>query len=247
VNRPFVDETIARYPRLVATRLFDMISERGYKGSLRSLRRYVRSARPKPKSEAFLRIETLAGEQGQVDWAHVGALSVAGGRRPLWDFVLVLSYSRASFVELVVSLDIHSLRRSLVRAAAYFGGVPRQWLFDNAKTVVVERRGDLVRFHPELIDLAARLHVQPRLCAPRKPHEKDGVERAIRFFKERFFAARTFHLIEHGNAQVLDFIEHIAHARPHPRFPDRTIGRGLDYVTPAAALLEALDKAWRLR
>jgi len=229
---PFADETLARYPKLVATRLFDMLCARGYTGSIRTLRRYVRSARPKPKAEVFLRVETLAGEQAQVDWAHVGDIVVPGGRRPLWAFVLVLAYSRASFVELVVSLDIHSLRRSLVRAAAFFGGVPRQWLFDNAKTVVVERHGDLVRFHADLIDLAARLHVEPRLCAPRKPNEKGGVERAIRFFKERFFAARTFHSIEHGNAQVLDFIEHIAHRRPHPRFPDRTIAEVFEEERP---------------
>lgn len=221
--RPFVDETLERYPKLVATRLFDMLKPRGYKGSLRTLRRYVKKARPKPKSEAFLRIETLPGEQAQVDWAHVGEMIVPGGKRPLWAFVMVLPYSRASFVELVLSLDVHSLRRSLVRAATFFGGSPRQWLFDNAKTVVLERHGDLVRFHPDLLDLAARLHVEPRLCAPRKPHEKGGVERAIRFFKDRFFAARCFHSIEHGNAQALEFIEQVAHPRPHPRWPDRSV------------------------
>jgi transposase len=219
----FVDETLERYPKLVSTRLYDMLQVRGYTGSLRTLRRYVIGARPRPKGEAFLRVETLPGEQAQVDWAHVGELVVAGGKRALWAFVMVLAYSRASFAELVVGLDVHSLRRSLVRAAAFFGGNPRQWLFDNAKTVVIERHGDLVRFHPALVDLAAHLHVEPRLCAPRRPHEKGGVERAIRFFKERFFAARAFHSIEHGNAQLVDFIEQIAHRRPHPRLPDRTV------------------------
>jgi transposase len=106
-----------------------MMTARGYTGSLRTLRRYVRSARPKPKSEAFLRIQTLPGEQAQVDWAHVGELIVPGGRRPLWAFVMVLPYSRASFAELVVSLDIHSLRRSLVRKrheAGFYGAIGLQ-------------------------------------------------------------------------------------------------------------------------
>lgn len=220
---PFVDETLNRYPRLRATRLFDMLMARGYPGSLRTLRRYVRTARPMPKKEAFLSLDTLPGEQAQVDWAHVGEMAVPGGTRPLWAFVMVLSYSRASFIELVFSLDVHSLCRSLVRAAAFFGGNPRQWLFDNAKAIVVERHGDLIRFHPTLLDLAARMHVEPRLCAPRKPQQKGRVERAIRYFKDRFFAARTFHSIEHGNAQALEFIERIAHERPHPRWPTRTV------------------------
>jgi hypothetical protein len=196
------------------------------------VRRYVKTARPKPRAEAFLRVETLPGEQAQVDWAHVGEIAVPGGKRPLWAFVIVLAHSRASWAELVVSLDVYSLRRSLVRAASFFGGLPREWLFDNAKTVVLERRGDLARFHPILLDLAARLHVQPRLCGPRKPHEKGGVERAIRFFKERFFAARSFHSIAHGNAQLLDFLAQIANARPHPRFPERSVAEVFEDERP---------------
>lgn len=228
----FIDETLARYPRLVATRLYDMLQARGYKGSIRTLRRYVQSARPRPKSEAFLRIERLPGEQAQIDWAHVGEIVVPGGRRPLWVFVIVLAHSRASWAELVLDLDVHSLRRSLVRAAAFFGGVTRQWLFDNPKTVVIERRGDAIRFHPALVDIAARLHAEPRVCRPRKPHEKGGVERAIRFFKERFFAGRSFHSIEHGNAQLLDFIRTIAHPRPHPRYPERSVAEVFDEERP---------------
>lgn len=218
-----IDETLERYPRLVSTRLYDMICERGYGGSLRSLRRHVRAVRPRAKADVILRVETLPGEQAQVDWAHVGEVVTPGGRRPLWAFVMVLAHSRASFAELVLSLDVHSLRRSLVRAAVALGGLPRQWLFDNAKTIVIERNGDAIRFHPDLLDLAGRLHVQPRLCAPYRPQEKGRVERAIRFFKERFFAARTFHSVEHGNAQLADFMARIAHARPHPRWPDRTV------------------------
>jgi transposase len=114
---PFVDETLARYPKLVATRIFDMLRERGYTGSIKTLRRYVRAARPVPKSEVFLRVESLPGEQAQVDWAHVGSLAVPGGRRPLWAFVMVLAYSRARWAELVVDMGVESLRRSLVRAS----------------------------------------------------------------------------------------------------------------------------------
>lgn len=220
---PFVDETLVRHPRLVATRIQDMLVERGYDGSLRTLRRYVRVARPAPRNEVFLRIETLPGEQAQVDWAHVGSLAVPGGRRPLWTFVMVLAYSRAMWAELVVDMGADSLRRSLVRASTFFGGSPRQWLFDNAKTVVVERSGDAIRFHPMLLDLAARLHVQPALCGPRKPHEKGKVERAIRYLKERFFAARSFHSVAHGNAQLAEFFTTIAHERPHPRWPERRV------------------------
>jgi transposase len=220
---PLVDETLARHPRLVATRIYDMIQERGYDGSLRTLRRYVRGARPTPKSEAFLRVETLPGEVAQVDWAHVGSMVILGSPRPLWAFVIVLAYSRAMWGELVLDMGIESLRRSLIRASAFFGGSPRKWLFDNAKTVVLERAGEAIRFHPKLLDLAAQMHVQPALCAPRRPQEKGKVERAIRYLKDRFFPARTFHSAPHGNAQLLDFFDKVAHQRPHPRWPERRV------------------------
>lgn len=222
--KDLIDETLERYPRVVATRLFDMACERGYTGSLRTVRRYVGAVRPRPRAEAFLRTETLPGEQSQIDWAHVGKIRVPGGERALWIFVLLLGHSRALWAELVFEQTVASLRRSLLRAAEYFGGVTRQWLFDNPKTVVLERHGDIVRYQPELLELCSTMHVEPRLCGVRKPNHKGGVERAIRFLKERFFAARAIHDREQGNQALLDFLERVAMTRPHPVQSERTVG-----------------------
>ncbi|XXX77334.1 IS21 family transposase [Sorangium sp. So ce134] len=223
----FVIETLTQYPRLRATRLYDMLVERGYEGSIRTVRRHVRLVRPAPQSEAFLRVEPLIAEQAQIDWAYIGKLCVAGGTRQLWAFVMVLSYSRAIWGELVLDLSASSLRRSLVRACCYFGGATRQWLFDNPKTVVIERHGDAVRFHPDLLSLAGQLCVAPRLCAVRKPQHKGKVERAIRFLRDRFFAARTIRDLDRGNAELLAFLDEIANVRPHPRWPERRVDQVL--------------------
>ena len=219
----FIDETLSAHPRLRATRLFDMIALRGYAGGITILRRHVAEVRPVPRGEVYLRSERLIGEQAQVDWAHVGSLAVTGGKRPLWVFVQVLAYSRAMWAESVFDLTVESLRRSLVRGAKYFGGVTRQWLFDNPKTVVLARHGDAVRYHPDLLEIAGALRVEPRLCRPRRPTDKGSVERANRFLHDRFFAARTITSIADGNRQLLDFIRDIADRRPHPRFPDRSV------------------------
>jgi hypothetical protein len=136
---------------------------------------------------------------------------------------MVLAYSRAMWAELVFDLTIESLRRSLVRAARFFEGVTRQWLFDNTKIVVLERHGDAVRYHPGMLEIAGALRVQPRLCRPRRPTDQGGVERAVRYLRDRFFAARTIVSIEDGNRQLLEFIRDIANPRPHPRFRDRTV------------------------
>ena len=224
----FIGETLDRYPTLCATRLYDMLEERGYAGSTRTVRRYVQGIRPAPKREVFLRTEPLCGEQAQVDWAHVTKVEVQGGLRVLWLFVIVLAYSRAMWAEFVHDMTSTSLCRSLVRAAAWFGGLPRQFLFDNPKTIVLERNGDDIRFHPRLLQLCGQLRVQPRLCAVGKGNQKGRVERSIRFLRDRFLAGRTITSIAQGNTLLRTFIDDIAHQRPHPRQRERTVAEVLD-------------------
>jgi len=57
----FLRETLQQYPRLRATRLYQMIRPRGYTGSVSQLRRVVAELRP-PHREAFLRLHTFPGE-----------------------------------------------------------------------------------------------------------------------------------------------------------------------------------------
>jgi transposase len=223
----FINETLKQYPRLRSTRLHDMIAEREYLGSQRSLRRYVALVRPVPKHEAFLRLDLLIGEQAQIDWAYVANVDVpGGGTRKLWLFVMVLGWSRAIWGELCFDITVHSLLRSLARAAKFFGGCTRQWLFDNPKIIVQGRHGDAVRFHPLLLDLAGAFHTQLRLCNFRRGNEKGRVERKIRFLRERFLAGRPIYNIEQGNQELLTFLDGIAHQQPHPDFPQRAISEG---------------------
>lgn len=249
--REFIDLQLAQYPCLRATRIFDMIRERGYAGSVRTLRSLVARIRPAPRAEVFLRLQLLPGEQAQIDWAHVGTLAVPGGERPLWVFLIVLGYSRALWAELVFELTADSLCRSLVRASTYFGGASRQWLFDNPRSVVLERHGDAARFHPDLLDLAGHYHVQPRLCAVRKANQKGRVERAVRYLRERFFAGRRITDLAAGNRDLACFLEQIALPRPHPVFNDRSVAQVLagerPHLLPLPVTLPATDRMLSVR
>jgi transposase len=223
----FMVATLTTYPTLRSTRLYDMLRERGYPGSPRTVRRETARLRPTRSREVFLRTEVLVGEQAQVDWAQVGTLPVLGGERPVWVFVMVLSYSRGMWAELVFDQTVASLCRSLIRASVYFGGCPRQWLFDGPRTIVLERHGSALRLQPALLQLASELCVQPRVCAVRRPQQKGRVERAVRYLRERFFAGRTLVSIEQTNAELLRFLEEVAHVRPHPTLALRTVGECL--------------------
>lgn len=222
---PFIHETLKSYPSLRCSRLFDMIKDRGFKGSERRLRAVVAEVRPPKPREVYAHLDMIAGEQSQIDWAHLGRIKIRGAERDLWLFLVTLSWSRGIWGELVMDLGSASLRRSLIRAGRYFEGVTRQWLFDNPRTVGIGRDGSSVRFNPELLELAAHYHVEPRVCVPRKANQKGRVERTIRYLRDRHFAGRSLPpTIEDGNRQLLRFIAETANARPHPDHPERSVG-----------------------
>src|SRR3990172_9318632 len=92
---PFIRGVLEQYPRLRATRLYEMLHDRGYRNSVVQLRRVIRKLRPQPKAEAYLRLRVMPGEQAQVDWGSFGKVEIGRGTRSLSCFVMVLSWSRA--------------------------------------------------------------------------------------------------------------------------------------------------------
>lgn len=225
--RAFLQVTLQQYPRLRATRLFEMIKPRGYPGSVVQLRRVVRTLRPVPAAEAYLRLNLLIGEQAQVDWGSFGTVTLGRATRRLSAFVLVLSWSRALHAVFTVDESLESFLRGHVEAFRALGGVPRVLLYDNLKSAVLERQGDAIRFHPRLLELCGHYHFVPRLCAVAAAHEKGRVERAIRYLREGFFAARTFRDVEDLNAQFDRWRDTVAHARRVPGDPTRTVADAL--------------------
>jgi transposase len=218
----FIRQTLERYPRLRATRIYQMVRTRGYAGSVVQLRRVVARLRP-PQREAFLALRTFPGEEAQADWAHFGEVCVGRARRRLSCFVLTLSYSRALALEFFFDQSLENFLRGHVRAFAQLGGVARTILYDNLRSAVLERRGDAVHFHPRLLELCAHYHFAARPCRPGRGSEKGRVERAIRYVRESFFAARPFTTLADFNRQARTWRDEIAHRRPWPGDDRRTV------------------------
>jgi transposase len=218
----FLRITLAQYPRLRATRLYEMVKERGYTGSVVQLRRVVAKLRPNTR-EAFFRLSTMPGEQAQADWASFGELRIGRARRRLSCFVLTLSHSRALYLEFFLDQSLESLLRGHVNAFTEWGAVPRAVIYDNLRSVVLERHGDAVHFHPRLLELCAHYHFAPRPCRPARGNEKGRVERAIQYIRHSFFAARSFSNLEDLNLKARAWRDEIAHQRPWPGDDSRTV------------------------
>lgn len=238
--KDFVQATLNDHPRLRATRLLEMIKQRGYAGSVSPLRRYVRRVRPTSRHEAFFRLSTLPAEQAQVDWASFGSVTIGQTRRALSCFVMVLSWSRALFARFVLDQTLESFMRCHVAAFEAFQGTPRVLLYDNLKAVVLERVGHVIRFHPRLLELAGHYHFAPRPVAVARGNEKGRVERAIRYLRDSFFAARVFRSVEDLNRQLGGWIDKVAHARIVPGATDeRRVHQALAEERPRLLALPA--------
>jgi transposase len=220
---PLIRQTLATFPTLTASRLFAMVHERGYRGSPSHFRHLITLHRPRRPAEAYLRLRSLAGEEAQVDWGHFGHLQIGRARRPLMAFVMVLSYSRQIYLRFFPDARMESFLRGHVGAFTAWGGVPRVLLYDNLRSAVLERRGDAIRFHPGLLEFAGHYRFEPRPVAVARGNEKGRVERAIRYVRSSFFAARRFSDIDDLNEQAEVWCCGLAADRRCPDEPERTV------------------------
>jgi transposase len=218
----FIRQTLEQHPQLRATRIYQMVRDRGYSGSVVQLRRAVANLRPN-FGEAFLKLQMLPGEQAQADWAHFGHVMVGRARRALSCFVMTLSYSRALYLEFFFDQTMENFLRGHVHAFASWNGQPRVILYDNLKSAVLERRGNQVQFNPRLLELSAHYYFAPRPCQVRAGNQKGRVERAIRYVRDSFWAGRTFTTLAECNRQALAWRNQIAHRRPWPGEDGRTV------------------------
>jgi transposase len=241
---PLILETLQKYPELTASRLFAMVCERGYNGSPDHFRHVIACLRPRPPAEAYLRLRTLAAEQGQADWGHFGHLTIGRARRALMAFVMVLSYSRQIFLRFFLDARMENFLRGHVAAFAAWNGYCRVVLYDNLRSAVLERHGDAIRFHPTLLAFAAHYRFEPRPVAVARGNEKGRVERAIRYVRDSFFAARQFHDLDDLNRQAEDWCNGIAADRPCPEKKEVTVREA--FAEEASKLLPLPDNPFPL-
>jgi transposase len=223
--KPLILERLGEHPDLTATRLFFEIRERGYPGSAVVVRRWVSKVRSPRARKAYLRIEVDPGEQAQVDWGSFGQLRVGTTTRLLSCFAMVLSWSRALFVDFSLDQRLDTFLRMHERAFAFFGGIPRKCLYDNLKSVVLHHVGSLVQFNPSFLAFAGHNLFQPVAAPVRYPQAKGRVESAIRFVRHSFFYGRTFKDLADVRAAALVWCTEAANQRIHATTRERPAER----------------------
>lgn len=207
--------------RIPAVVLLREVKARGYDGGETRLKQFVRGLVPAAVAEPVVRFETEPGHQMQADWASVGR---SGDKLKV--FIATLGWSRAAYVEFCDDERVETLLAAHENALLTFGGVPAEVLYDNMRTVVLERntygRG-VHRFHAGFIDYARHAGFLPRLCQPYRAQTKGKVERFIGYLKRSFWVPFVASMRQAGlrpdkhaaNAAVSRWLREVANARVH--------------------------------
>ena len=204
-----------------ATVLLRELRSLGYSGGVSILKDHLATLKPVAKPEPLIRFETEPGRQMQVDFATIrrGQGSAGGVHRDtrLEPGDLRRVRHRRAMETL---LGCHE------RAFYYFGGVPREVLYDNMRTVVTDRDRygpGLHRYNRTFLDFAHHHGFVPRLCQPYRPRTKGKVERFIRYLRASFYVPLASQLSPEGlkvdrdtaNARVGTWLREVANARVH--------------------------------
>ena len=223
---PFKDylqqRVAAAHPNWIpATVLFEEIKTSGFTGGITILRDYMASLKPKCRPDPLVRFETPPGQQMQVDWGafRLGPVKVSA-------FVATLGFSRNTFGTFVENEKFMTLSTCHELAFDEFGGVPKEVLYDNMRTVVQARNAygkGQHRFHPGLWDFAHHYGFMPRLCQPYRAKTKGKVERFIGYLRRSFFVPVVSRYQQLGepldlqllNQELASWLEHTANRREH--------------------------------
>lgn len=183
--------------------IHEKIRALGYSGGITILKDFVKPYRPPKSLPAVPRYETMPGKQAQIDYGICHYADLDGVLHKVPAFIMILSHSRAKYVEFVKRCDLYSLQRCLVNAFEYYGGIPETILSDRMKTVVLGQEGSRTLWNTKFQEFANDMGFVPKLCKPRRPQTKGKVERLVHYVKDNFLPGRAFTDISDLNSQAL--------------------------------------------
>jgi transposase len=213
---PVIRGLLEGWPQIKAPRVTEILrDDYGYGGSVDLVRRRMALMRPREVRPAQ-RTGYRPGQVMQVDWAEMPTRPwIAGRERRVYALVCALPYSGASTAHFTFDMTIESFLEGHVRAFAWLGGVPRECVYDNLRSAVAKRDGDVVVWSPRFLQLRGHYAFHATACTPATPREKGSVEGAVRHTKTGFWPARRFGSLTELDELYADWRDRVALPRRH--------------------------------
>ena len=159
--------------------IFKFIQKDGYTGSYSLVADFVQKHKEEQIKKATIRFETAPGLQSQVDWKeNLKMISKHGEIFEVNIFLMVLGYSRTKFVKLTSDKTQKTLFKCMNEAFKYFGGVPKEIVFDNMATVVDRANSRIgnVKLNTKFVQYSKDIGFNPITCRIYRPQTKGKVE-----------------------------------------------------------------------
>lgn len=211
-----------------ATAIYKFIQKKGYKGSYSVVKRYCNKYKVEQYQKATIRFETNPGLQAQVDWKETKILTNKNGEMfEINIFLIILGYSRLKYIELTVDRKQSTVFQCLVNSFKFFGGVPKEILFDNMKTVVDHSKSEYNNpiINSTFYEFSKDMGFETVLCRAFRPQTKGKVENLAKvmdrldvYNKEFETLADLDEIIRELNTDLNNEISQATQEKPIERF-----------------------------
>jgi hypothetical protein len=174
-----------------------------------------------------VRVETVPGEEAQVDFGYAGRFYDPSTQRlrKAWVFVMTLGYSRHQYAELVFDQKVETWVELHVRAFESFGGVVKRVVLDNLKAGIIQAVVHDQQAQRSYRELAEHYGFLISPCRPHTPHHKGKVESGVRYVKRNALAGREFRDIHEANAHLHRWVGEVAGTRVHGTTQEKPLVR----------------------
>ncbi len=203
-----------------ATWIYDQMVKSGYTGGYEIVKRAVRGLKEREGRLAYIRFETIPGEQAQVDFGELVVILADGTVKKYYLFAMILGYSRHIFARLLERCDMPSFLEAQMDGFYFYGGVPHEVLYDRMRNVYIrtlfgtrepDQEGCLRGigrpvFTQSLTTMAVHYGFEPKVAPPYSPWVKGKIERPMDFIRGSWWHGYEFTNLEQANQDLQEWL-----------------------------------------
>ncbi len=200
-----------------------------YEGSYSSVRRYLQSLANSAANPTCI-LDCEPGDSAQVDFGKGPLITdvFTGELISTWIFVMVLSWSRHQYAEIVPDQSVATWLGCHRRAFQAFNGVPIRVVIDNPKCAITKACYYDPQAQRAYAECAEGFGFLISPCPVRDPQKKGRVESAVKYVKNHFVPLREFRSLTDANRQLKEWVSSTAGNRRHGTTHEQPLTRFSD-------------------
>lgn len=246
--RVYIIQLLQTYPGLSAVKIMRklkakvddlIVSDRSVRRYIQALKQEISFKQPRYYEPV---LDMIPGEQCQVDGGELRGVMIEGVETTVYIMVFVLSYSRLMHVSATTkAIDTKTLIHQHDLAFRYFGGMPKECVYDQTKLVVISEVFRELQLNQCFFQYATTAGFYIRVCEGYDPESKGKVEAGVKYVKHNGLYGETFANLQDLEKYLIEWLDNTANQRIHgttkrqPRehYEHDERVKMLPYLTPA--------------